>query len=124
MHIFSDSYPTCDVADLNESLQMTAVVSCRCDYSGDWIPVMQWTQSTNIIPHPTVSTTTRTLTSVLTVRRNVTTHERYEEIYHCRTYFVLDNKPNNTDANNVPGYTHLCNVVVTWPTVISNQSMG
>jgi len=84
---------------------------------------MEWTRGTRVLSNSITSVTNHSLTSALTVQRNVSVShsETYVEIYQCRTYFILDNKPENTDANNVPDYSHTCDVTFTWPGMRINK---
>ena len=84
----------------NDDITMT----CSVTYSGNWAPVMRWTdsKSSHTFDDDNITSTTNdtTVTSQLTFRASADLHG--SEIV-CVTYFTSTTLP--TSATNVPSYT-------------------
>lgn len=91
---------------INEKDMVT--LTCNANYTGNWAPVMEWTDkagsfiTTNVVnmtvPHKSVS-------SSLTVQafKNVS-----GSTFACRTYFSQDNKPRwrSDEVTDIPAFSY------------------
>jgi len=121
--LLSDSNPQCNVVEYIETERIICV-SCSFGSLGPWNKVVQWTRDNKVIPNDTETRHKHTLTSVLTLQRNLSIpdHESYVEMYQCRAFFTLDNMLSNADANHIMDYTHICNVVVNWKQIFTDTT--
>jgi len=148
----SDSDPTCSVSEPSSNGSTSVVrMTCSVKLTGNWLPIMHWRRQNEtsevglIVNGSTESRTSNnledvqfhinetsrlvndsvTLTSVLTVRRNVSTNQANgNEHYQCVTFFTLDQKPTGQPQGveyytvvhnkNVPDYNHSCHINVLW----------
>jgi len=121
----SDPNPQCNVVEYIESERITRV-SCSFGPLGPWNKVLQWTRDNKVIPHDTETRHKHTVTSVLSVQRNlyIPDNVSYVEMYQCQAYFTLGNWVANADINDISPRTYICKVVVTWQHIFAKYSSG
>jgi len=84
------------------------VMTCNIRYSGNWAPVMRWTNSKSRHTFPdddvTLTTTDTTVTSQLMVTASADLHGCQ---IVCLTYFTEPSTSLSTNATNIPSYTDM-----------------
>lgn len=109
--LFPDSHPTCS----GETKGRVVNASCSIEFSGNWPPVIDWTDATRkTLVADTTTIPNHRVTSFLIVQLSGDPHELYSVA--CTVKFREAEKPPKTTAKNIPKIpSDICSVPIKAP---------